>query len=55
MPTIASFYGIIIMMFFAKKEHNPPHIHAYYNEYEASFKIDDGKILTGDFPKMGKD
>ena len=43
------------MMFFAKKEHNPPHIHAYYNEYEASFKIDDGKILTGDFPKMGKD
>ena len=42
------------MMFFAQKEHNPPHIHAYYNDYEASFKIEDGRILTGDFPKNGK-
>jgi hypothetical protein len=54
MPTISSFYGIIIMMFFAKREHNPPHIHAYYNEYEASFKIEDGEIFAGDFPRNGK-
>jgi hypothetical protein len=39
MPTISMFYGIIIRMYFAPKEHNPPHIHAYYNEYKISFNI----------------
>ena len=28
MPTISSFYGIIILMHLTSKEHNPPHIHA---------------------------
>ena len=36
MPTISRFYGIIISMFY--EDHNPPHFHAYYNEYKASFK-----------------
>lgn len=30
MPGITRFYGIIIKMFFRKKEHNPTHIHAVY-------------------------
>lgn len=34
-PTICQFYGIIILMHLTRKEHNPPHIHAYYGEYEA--------------------
>ena len=41
MPTIALFYGIIIQMYFLSSEHNPPHIHAIYNDHRAtySFKI----------------
>lgn len=54
MPTIASFYGIVIMMFLLDKEHNPPHIHAFYGEFEASFTINDGEIMNGTFPKNGK-
>ena len=30
MPTISMFYGIIIRMYYGPKEHNPPHIHIYY-------------------------
>lgn len=39
MPTISMFYGIIIRMYFAPGEHNPPHFHVYYNEYKASVDI----------------
>lgn len=50
MPTISTFYGITIMMRQIGKEHNPPHIHAQYGSYEASFTIKDGKLLKGNFP-----
>ena len=53
MPTISTFYGIIIMMHLTRKEHNPPHTHAYYGEHEAIFGIQDGKVLFGTFPKEG--
>ena len=39
MPTIAEFYGIIIMMFY-RGEHNPPHFHAYYAEEEVAVEIE---------------
>ena len=54
MPTISSFYGILILMHLTRKEHLPPHIHAYYGEYEATFKISDGEILYGTFPEKGR-
>lgn len=47
MPTISMFYGIIIRMYYV--DHNPPHIHAYYNKHIASFDLD-GKILEGHMP-----
>ena len=50
MPIIARFYGIIIRMYFAQAEHNPPHIHAIYNEDVAAISITDGKILEGSLP-----
>ena len=50
MPTISSFYGIIIMMFFAKREHNPPHIHAIYGECIGMFSLADGEMFEGDIP-----
>ena len=53
MPTISQFYGIIILMHLTRKEHNPPHIHAYYGDYEATFYISNGEKMFGDFPKSG--
>ena len=53
MPTISSFYGIIIMMHLTRKEHSPPHIHAYYQQYEASFLISSGEVYQGSFPSKG--
>ena len=54
MPTICVFYGITIIMHLTDKEHNPPHIHAIYGEYEASFYIETGDIFEGFFPSNGK-
>lgn len=50
MPTISMFYGIIIRLYFAPGEHNPPHFHAYYNEFTASVDIRTGEIIEGDLP-----
>jgi hypothetical protein len=33
MPLISSFYGILVYIYY--RDHNPPHIHAKYNEFEA--------------------
>lgn len=48
MPEISRFYGIIIGMFF--NEHNPPHFHVRYDEYNAEITIKDG-IVTGNLPR----
>lgn len=48
MPEISRFYGITIYMFY--NEHNPPHIHAQYQDYEAVIEIESGKI-KGKFPR----
>lgn len=45
------FYGLIIRMYFAPKEHNPPHIHVYYKEESASISILNGEIITGTLPR----
>ncbi len=50
MPTIAMFYGIIIRMYCAPGEHNPPHFHAYYNEYKSTFSIDSIEVMQGELP-----
>jgi hypothetical protein len=31
-------------------DHNPPHFHAFYAEYEAVFDIGTGLVLRGDLP-----
>ena len=45
MPTISMFYGILIRMFY--DDHNPPHIHALYNEYETVYDFD-GNLIDGE-------
>lgn len=49
MPLISSFYGILVYIYY--RDHNPPHIHAKYNEFEAIIEIQTGKITKGNIPK----
>ena len=51
MPTISMFYGIIIRMFCAPEEHNPPHFHAYYGEHKAVIDIRTCELKEGYLPK----
>ena len=50
MPTISMFYGIIIRMYFAPREHPPPHFHVYYNQYKATVDIRTCEMIEGDLP-----
>jgi hypothetical protein len=50
MPTIAMFFGIIIRMYYAPKEHNPPHIHIYYQDDKAVIDIFSCEVLDGEIP-----
>ena len=52
MPTISMFYGVIIRMYY--DEHNPPHFHAVYGEYNGSFSILDLKMIEGDLPRKAQ-
>ena len=47
MPTISMFFGLIIRMYYAPKEHNPPHIHVYYQNNSATIDINSCEILEG--------
>ena len=54
MPTISMFFGIIIRMYYGPKEHNPPHIHAYYQDYKAIFTLKDCRLMEGNLPAKQK-
>ena len=49
MPRISAFYGIVIAMYFG--DHQPPHFHARYAEFEAQVAIESGAILHGYLPR----
>ena len=50
MPELSRFAGIIIKMLFNDTvQHNKPHVHVYYGEYQASVGID-GELLAGSLP-----
>ena len=48
MPLICLFYGIAIYMYY--DDHNPPHFHAKYNEYEVIIAIQNLSIIAGEIP-----
>ena len=50
MPTLSMFFGIIIRMYYAPKEHNPPHIHVYYQDSVSVIDIQTYEIMEGDLP-----
>jgi hypothetical protein len=52
LPIISMFFGIIIRLYLIdNRQHNLPHVHAKYAEFEASVGIEDGEILTGELPR----
>ena len=52
MPLISQFFGILIYMY--RDEHNPPHFHAIYNDYEAEILINPISIRKGKLPKRAQ-
>lgn len=52
MPIISTFFGIVIRIYFS--DHNPPHLHAEYQEHEARFDIRTGEMVEGRLPRTQK-
>lgn len=52
MPTISSFFGIVIYMHW--RDHAPPHFHALYAGQEALIDIRTGDVIAGDLPNKAK-
>ena len=48
MPQISYFLGVIIRMFY--RDHNPPHFHAVYGDYEALIDIQKNEMISGTLP-----
>lgn len=53
MPVISRFYGMVIKMYLLGKEHNPPHFHVMYGEYNAVIDIRTLAMIEGDLPAKG--
>ena len=49
MPTISTFYGTTIRMFY--DDHAPPHFHAQYGEFKAEIAIETLQVLAGQLPR----
>ena len=41
------FFGLIVRMYYAPKEHNPPHVHVFYQNTKAVVDLD-GQIVDGE-------
>lgn len=52
MPCISEFYGILIYLYW--NDHQPPHFHAKYGEFEILVNIQTLAILEGNFPNRAK-
>lgn len=48
MPEISRFLGIVIYMYF--NDHNPPHFHVWYNEYQGAIAIHTLGLIEGKMP-----
>jgi len=49
MPTLSTFYGIVIQMYW--QDHPPPHFHALYAEHEALIEIQTLDVIEGSLPR----
>ena len=48
MPSISRFLGIVIYFYY--RDHNPPHFHVVYGEFEAEILIEDLSVDVGYLP-----
>jgi len=48
MPQISYFLGVVIRMFY--RDHNPPHFHAVYSNFEAIIDIEKNELISGYLP-----
>jgi hypothetical protein len=48
MPTISIVFGIVIQMY--RRDHNRPHLHAFYLGHEALLAIETGEAVAGSLP-----
>ena len=48
MPEVSRFFGVVIRMFY--DDHNPPHFHCYYQNYEAVYDIGTSRSVRGLLP-----
>lgn len=46
---VSEFNGIVIHMY--PLNHFPPHFHAQYAEYEATYDIESGTLIVGEMPR----
>ncbi|MBM2816260.1 MAG: hypothetical protein HW421_3022 [Ignavibacteria bacterium] len=53
-PTISLFFGILVRMYLGKSEHNPLHIHVFYQDYQAQVDISKIEFIEGEFPVKQK-
>ncbi len=52
MPEISRFLGIVIAMYY--NDHGPAHFHARYGDRMIRVAIDDGRVLSGTFPRRAQ-
>ena len=52
MPTISTFYGLVVLMFW--DDHDPPHFHVRYAGDEALVRIADLWIIEGELPRRAE-
>ncbi len=49
MPEISRFFGIVVRMFF--NDHEPPHFHVSYGEFEALLEVNTLAVYRGELPR----
>ena len=49
MPEISRFFGIVVRRFF--NDHEPPHFHVSYGEFEALIEVGTLAIYRGELPR----
>lgn len=48
MPQISYFLGVIIRMYY--RDHNPPHFHAHYGDFQRIIDIHRNELIGGSLP-----
>lgn len=49
MPEISRFFGIVVRMFY--NDHEPPHFHVGYGEFEALIEVNTLAVYRGELPR----